>query len=460
MAKERLIIKMAKVSKKAKALASKTKTNKVEEQVKTQDATLAPVEAPKPEEKPQEVVENKETKETPEVKDEKTKKGKKPEVIVPEVVENKKDTAMSISSSIGQIVGSAGGKGDRIDKNHAIEFMGILHKEYLDNPETPEDVKKNLKKQFDVMTAVTLVNYFTQLEGDFQSMGIRINSDMREQAEAVLGDYLGIKVKYIQAEDNSKQLVLGFKEVPEEVRKNAKEDKKVAKLDIPEADPKMSDPEKLKVLRSIFAQQGAGGIGSNLLSGIEWGRRAFSFSMEEKKSVVFANIINKGADATLLAAIKGMVRGKMSSEHSILGAHALLKSWCPSITDKEVAELIQVIVSINAEKKTNDWNEKASPDLKTTYEKELEAVTRNIITANTSKAIDAILKGKEEATLEYEDRKGFITIHPKAIRRTLEAAYGDSENILKDKMEEIAKYYVKPIMRLSSYVDKSAYSEE
>ena len=70
------------------------------------------------------------------------------------------------------------------------------------------------------------------------------------------------------------------------------------------------------------------------------------------------------------------------------------------------------------------------------------------------------MKGKEEATLEYEDRKGFITIHPKAIRRTLEAAYGDSENILKDKMEEIAKYYVKPIMRLSSYVDKSAYSEE
>lgn len=229
MAKERLIIKMAKVSKKAKALASKAKTTKVEEQVKTQDATPAPVEAPKPEEKPQEVVENKETKETPEVKDEKTKKGKKPEVIVPEVVENKKDTAMSISSSIGQIVGSAGGKGDRIDKNHAIEFMGILHKEYLANPETPEEVKKNLKKQFDVMTAVTLVNYFTQLEGDFQSMGIRINSNMREQAEAVLGDYLGIKVKYIQAEDNSKQLVLEFKEVPEEVRKNAKEDKKVTK---------------------------------------------------------------------------------------------------------------------------------------------------------------------------------------------------------------------------------------
>lgn len=460
MAKERLIIKMVKASKKAKALASKTKTNKVEEQVKTQDATPAPVEAPKPEEKPQEVVENKETKETPEVKDEKTKKGKKPEVIVPEVVENKKDTAMSISSSIGQIVGSAGGKGDRIDKNHAIEFMGILHKEYLANPETPEEVKKNLKKQFDVMTAVTLVNYFTQLEGDFQSMGIRINSNMREQAEAVLGDYLGIKVKYIQAEDNSKQLVLEFKEVPEEVKKNAKEDAKVANIEIPEADPKMPEKQKFDTLRAIFSQQKAGGIGNNLLRGIEWGRKAFSFAMEERKSVVFANLISKGVSSTLITAIKGMVRGKMDSEHSILGAHSLLKCWCPSLSDAEVAELIHVIISINAEEKADKWNEKAGPDLKTTYEKELSAITRNIITANTSKAIDTILKGESDATLEYEDRKGFITIHPAAIRKTLTAAYGDSESILRDKINEIVKYYAKPIMRLSSYVDKSAYSEE
>lgn len=56
-----------------------------------------------------------------------------------------------------------------------------------------------MKRQFDVMTSVALVQYFTQLEGDFQTMGVRINAEMREQAERVLGEYLGIKVKYMQA---------------------------------------------------------------------------------------------------------------------------------------------------------------------------------------------------------------------------------------------------------------------
>lgn len=89
-----------------------------------------------------------------------------------------------------------------------------------------------MKRQFDVMTSVALVQYFTQLEGDFQTMGVRINAEMREQAERVLGEYLGIKVKYMQANDNSRQLVLEFKEVPEEVKENARKDAAAAKEEI------------------------------------------------------------------------------------------------------------------------------------------------------------------------------------------------------------------------------------
>lgn len=61
---------MAKVSKKAEKLAKKNKA-KVEEPSKTQDTVATTVEAPKPDEKPAEVVENKETKDKPQVKDEK-----------------------------------------------------------------------------------------------------------------------------------------------------------------------------------------------------------------------------------------------------------------------------------------------------------------------------------------------------------------------------------------------------
>lgn len=445
---------MAKVSKKAEKLAKKNKA-KVEEPSKTQDTVATTVEAPKPDEKPAEVVENKETKDKPQVKDEKTKT--EGEVIVPEVVKPE-SVAITTSTSLGGMLGSDGSK-DRIDKNHAIELMGIIRNEYLTNPETPEKVKKAMKRQFDVMTSVALVQYFTQLEGDFQTMGVRINAEMREQAERVLGEYLGIKVKYMQANDNSRQLVLEFKEVPEEVKENARKDAAAAKEEIPEPDPNMPAADKLKALRTIFSQKE--GIGKNFLQGIEWGRKAFSFSKEEKKAVVLANLIKSGADATLLTCIKGMVGGKLNTEHSILGAHALLKGWCPSVSDAEIAELIQVIVSINSEKKLKEWNERVGDNLKTTLEKELSAVTLNILTANADKAIDAILKGKDdEVTVMNADQNGFITIHPSAIYKTLVSTYGDSPNILKDKVAELVKYYAKPIARFADYVDKSAYSDK
>lgn len=445
---------MAKVSKEARKLAKKNKA-KVEEPVKTQDTTVIATEAPKPEEESVEKVENNETKTKPQVKNKKTKT--EGEVIVPEVVKPE-SVAITTSTSLGGILNSDSSK-DRIDKNHAIELMGIIRSEYLANPETPEKVKKAMKQQFDVMTSVALVQYFTQLEGDFQTMGVRINAEMREQAERVLGEYLGIKVKYMQANDNSRQLVLEFKEVPEEVKVNAKKDAAAAKEEIPEPDPKMPVADKLKALRTIFSQKE--GIGKNFLQGIEWGRKAFSFSKEEKKAVVFANLVNNGADATLLTCLKGMVGGKLNAEHSILGAHALLKCWCPSVSDAEIAELIQVIVSINSEKKLKDWNEKAGDSLKTTLEKELNAVTLNILTANTDKAIDAILKGEEnEVTIMNANQNGFVTIHPSAIYKTLVSTYGDSPNILKDKVAELVKYYTKPIMRFANYVDKSAYSDK
>lgn len=457
---------MTKASKKAKAtLAEKTaKNKKVEEPVKTQEVeNPTPVEAPKPaEEKPQSK-EEPQTKDKP-AKDEKTKKGKKQEetVIIPEEVGNKENTAVTLSSSLGGILSEAGGNNnDRIDKNHAIEFMSILHKEYLSNPDMPKEKKAVLKKQFDVMTAVTLVNYFTQLEGDFKTMGIRINPEMREQAETVLSQYLGIQIKYVQANDNSRQLVLEFKEVPAEVKNNAKKDAAAAKVEIPEPDPKMEKESKLKALRTIFSQVGAGGIGSNLLQGIEWGRKAFSFPNEEKKAVVLANLLSEGAEATLLTAVKGMVRGKWNTDHSILGAHALLKNWCPSLSDEEVSEIIQVLTSVNTEKRANDWNEHCTDSSrKVTIEDELKATFLGITTGNSSAAISAILKGEEEATVKHEGKESFITIHPKSIRAMLVATYGDSESILKDKIEEIAKYYVRPLFRLKDYADKSAYSDK
>lgn len=452
---------MAKNNKNAIKTAKK-QTKTAEEKVKTQAAEAA-VEAPKAEE-------TKVEEPTPTPVEEKKEEITSPngEVIDPEVVEETsteepKHTTPVVNApkvtSLGAALSSAGGSTDRIDKNHAIDLAKMVYQEYVNNPDTPSSIRQTAKKQFDVMTGVALLQYFTQLEEDFENLGVRIKPHMREQAENVLTNYLGVKVKTTAQDDG--QLLLQFEEIPTETRKTAAQDNKAKEKPIPEPSPELPEKEKLEALRTIFAQTNKGGIGGNLLSGIEWARKAFSFAAEEKKSVIFANILRKGTEATMINCLRGMVNGKMGAEHSILGAHALLKAWCPTLSEQEVAELTAVLMSAASKKKVDDWNEKASPSQgKPTYDEELTVVNRQILAANAGNVIDAILKGNvEDVAVKVPDSQLDMIVHPNSIRKTLIAAYGDSENILKDKLKELVQYYAKPIMRLSSYVDKSAYAE-
>ena len=452
---------MAKNNKNAIKTAKK-QTKTVEEKVKTQAAEAA-VEAPKAEE-------TKVEEPTPAPVEEKKEEIASPngEVINPEVVEEAKVEKpkpatqvvnTSKATSLGVALSSAGGSTDRIDKNHAIDLAKMVYQEYVNNPDTPSSIRQTAKKQFDVMTGVALLQYFTQLEEDFENLGVRIKPHMREQAENVLTNYLGVKVKTTAQDDG--QLLLQFEEIPTETRKTAAQDNKAKEKPIPEPSPELPEKEKLEALRTIFAQTNKGGIGGNLLSGIEWARKAFSFAAEEKKSVIFANILHKGTEATMINCLRGMVNGKMGAEHSILGAHALLKAWCPTLSEQEVAELTAVLMSAASKKKVDDWNEKGgSSHGKPTYDGELTVVNRQILAANAGNVIDAILKGNiEDVAVKVPDSQLDMIVHPNSIRKTLIAAYGDSENILKDKLKELVQYYVKPIMRLSSYVDKSAYAE-
>lgn len=457
---------MAKNSKNAIKTAKK-QTKTVEEKVKTQAAEAA-VEAPKAEET--KVEEAKVEEPTPAPTEEKKEEIASPngEVINPEVVEEAKVEKpkpatqivnTSKATSLGAALSSAGGSTDRIDKNHAIDLAKMVYQEYVNNPDTPSSIRQTAKKQFDVMTGVALLQYFTQLEEDFENLGVRIKPHMREQAENVLTNYLGVKVKTTAQDDG--QLLLQFEEIPTETRKTAAQDNKAKEKSIPEPSPELPEKEKLEALRTIFAQTNKGGIGGNLLSGIEWARKAFSFAAEEKKSVIFANILHKGTEATMINCLRGMVNGKMGAEHSILGAHALLKAWCPTLSEQEVAELTAVLMSAASKKKVDDWNEKGgSSHGKPTYDGELTVVNRQILAANAGNVIDAILKGNiEDVAVKVPDSQLDMIVHPNSIRKTLIAAYGDSENILKDKLKELVQYYAKPIMRLSSYVDKSAYAE-
>lgn len=386
------------------------------------------------------------------------------EVEVPEVVEETKEekNVPTISGSLGSNLATLGDPKDRLDKNHQVDLMNMIYHRYVSNPTTDNNIGKLAAAQFDAMAIISMVQYNAQVAEDFQKLGIATTMKMAPAIEQAAMELLGVKMTRLPSPNDPKQLILQFEEIPQDIRKNAIKDVKAAETPVPEPNPELPDKEKIEALRNIFGQKINGGIGGNLLKGIEWGRKAFSFPEDEKKSVVLANLISKGVDSTMLNGLRNMISGKIHAEHSILGAHALLKSWCRSTPDEEVAEIAQVLTSSMIERKIQDWNERAGKGstLAANIDNEFTLINRDILAANAGKIIDAILAGKDDAVADYPDKVGALTVHPSNIRKTFVAAYGDSESILKDKLNEVVKYYATPILRLSAYADKSAYSKK
>lgn len=393
---------------------------------------------------------------TPEAPVDPPVKPKNEEPIEPEVVEpekpKKEDTPIpSISAGLSKLA-----NGDRVDHNHAIDLMKMVHEGFVTNPATPPELGKVMKRQFDAMTLVELMYYNSQLENDFQQLGISVNKDQFVMIEQAAREMFGITLKGLPSTKDPKQLVINFSEsVPTPVKEQIKKDIQAAKEEIPEPDIKLPEEVKLKALRTIFSQIG-GGIGNNLKKGLDWGRIAFGFSDNERKAVVLAKLLSNDFRTTLTNGLSGMVKGKLIHDHSVIGAHAVLHQWLPTYSDQEIAEIVQVCLSYKEEASYKDYKEKAGG--KTDLDSSLSLISRDMITGCSSAVIDAILNKKEQTVVDYADKAGKIAVNTMSIRKSLISSYGDSENLLKDKLKEIAKYYVKPIMRLSKYIDKSAYS--
>lgn len=467
------IIKMVKNKRTVKEVLADKKTTKATTKpaVETKEKTPA-VEAPK-EEKKEEKPAATEAPKAEETKKDKTPKkeesSKKPEVIIPEEVkleekkpDKPKEEAMTGDLSVSRGLYKAAG-GARMDPNHAVDLMKMIREDYVTNPDASKETPQlaiAMTNQYGMMKLLAIMQYNAQVEEDLQTLGVKATLPQFQEIEALAKQTLGIQLKALPIPGNDKQLIIDFanSNIPADVKADAKKDAKAAKEEIPEPDANMPEADKLAALRTIFSQHN--GIGNNLTIAIEWARKAFSFEATERKSVILANIVDKGAGSSMINCLRGMTLGKLNAEHSLLGAHAILKTWCPSYEDKEIAEIMQVLSTMAIEKRVNDWNEKAGPDKKSTLEGELAAVHRQILAGSAANVINAILNKKESAITKIKEDSLEIAINTASIRKSLISAYGDSDSLLKDKLNEIVQYYAKPIMRLSNYVDKSAYAEK
>lgn len=452
---------------KKKATAAKKATKPVEKSVKTpkEETTVVknPAEKTAEEVKPIETKPQDE-KTTKTEKTEKPKKGEKEKVIIPEVVDDtKKKEEEKIPTTLSQGLNNLASK-ERMDVNRQIDLMKMIREDHIANPDTKKaapELYEAMTNQYNVMKFMAILQYNAQLGQDLKTLGVVVSNRHFEELQTIAMETLGITLKGLPNLNDPKQTVIDFdkSDIPEEVKKQADKEAKEADEPIPDPDPKMSEEQKIKTLGMIFSRTKSGGLGSNLITGIEWARKSYSFKEDEKKAVILANIFSKEIKSNLLNGVCNMVAGKFNREHSILGAHGLMKSWCKEgLTDSEIAELMYVIMSKVREDKIDNFN-RTNPSMQSTVEKELELASREWINTCTEPVIQAILEGKESTIVKLGENTLDINVDTASIRKTLISGYGDSNSILKSKLNEILKYYVSPIVRLSKYVDKSAYSK-
>ena len=403
-----------------------------------------------------------------EPKKEVKKETKKEKVIIPEEVKpeeqkpvvKKQDASVTIAQGLAKLANH-----ERIDENHQIDFFNLMHRAYLDNPNAtiPEEHKAAMQEVFDGgMLQLSLV-LAAQLEEEGKVLaGITVNKEMYPAIKKLFLERYGVETKALPGKSDT-QLVIDFTEIPTEVKKAAAADANaLKKVEIPEPDPALSEEDKLDAIRGILSRSNASEgtnvpcrMATNVKDAIDWARQAFSITSEDPQ-VTLATMYQKFNDAKTLC-LTGFMRktwGSTTVNRNPFITHALIrKDFEGMYDDKQVAELVKVMIAAHAESDENPEN-------------------INIINAITNGMDDKMIKkilNKEEmipfAVKGLTDDKKGNGVPGAKVYSVLSSMYGftglgDETKRMKDKLNEIKKLYSGSIGRLAFYADESAYSKK
>lgn len=433
-------------------------------ETKKEEAPAAPAPAPQVE-KPAEVKKPEvKTPDKPAAKKEEIKKPapKAPAIPTKKVEEIKKpeeDAAAPIAPVYSRLH-EASGK-TRFSHADALKLGEMFKEEFVTNPNATEEQKQFGQSQYQAMVATEMFFYVAQISADFQSAGILVNPKQFVALEAQVRDLYGITLKGLPFEGNSQQLLIKFEDgdIPAQVMEEAKAAVKArAEVpEIPEPNTAMEDVEKMKVISAIAAQKN--GPGNNLYNVLEWSRKAFGLTdASPAQTLAFLFDKYKGNDPSLLSSLTNAMNGKLFSENAITSPHALLKGWASKFDDKVVADLVKVFISRATEKRVYEHNLRM-PDKQVDITNEFVLMARRIKMSLTPDVAAGILAKNVETPAKDEEGKTEKFINGDKCFKSLVGAYGDSESIIKEKITEIVGYYTKPLGRLSTYIDKSAYAD-
>lgn len=425
--------------------------------IEYQKKNAVKVEETKPEEKP-----------APKAEEKKPKK-EKDKVIIPEEVHDeekkpiakKQDASMTITQGLAKLANH-----ERIDENHQVDFLNLMYRAYLDNPNAtiPEEHKAAMREVFDGgMLQLSLI-LAAQLEEEGKTLaGIEVQKEMYPAIKKLFLERYGVETKALPSKTNDSQLVIDFTEVPAEVKKAAKADAQALKKpEIPEPDPALSEEDKLDAIRGILSRSNASEgtvvpcrMATNVKDAIDWARQAFSITSEDPQ-VTLATMYQKFNDAKTLC-LTGFMRktwGSTTVNRNPFITHALVRKDFEGMYDeKQVAELVKVMMAAHVEAE----NPKDGTD-----------VLNSIISGMDDKVIKKILNKEELIPLAIKgltDDKKNNGVPGAKVYATIANMYGftglgNEAKLMKDKLNELKGLYKGSIGRLAFYADESAYSKK
>lgn len=354
--------------------------------------------------------------------------------------------------------------GDRIDANSSIRLMGMMKERWIDNPDTPAQLKEITSQQFDVMALYSIIHWNIQTSTELGEAGLNVNKEMFDKIAEGLATYFGITVKSIPNKTDASQLQLKFK-TPEEVKEEVENVEKIRKentsTELPVYQEGKKDEEVIKDLQIILAAKN--GMGPNLENAIVYARKAFKMEKDEPAKIICTILGKLPQENLLLNGYGRMVYGSLTVNSNPFMCHSLVHKFLPKFNNKEIANVCRLFFSLGAQLNLDSINKKCDPKMEAT---EYLAPWNDLIKVFTDKTVNEIVETLKNKTkvVKLPSVKGLVIDEPldcSKIITTIKQSYGAELNTkqIKQKLSQILNEYQQPFSPLDTYIEKG-YKEE
>lgn len=411
--------------------------------------------AEKPVEKPKDTSEDK-TKTKPKTTTSVKEKIEEVEAEVIEPVVNTKPNKQTIAGSLNSIA-----NGERIDLNHGVELMGMIHKQYVTNPDAPEELRKAMNTQFDAMAFIHLYHWNEQTKNDFKEAGIKVNSEMFDAMSDAVANALGITLVGLPVKEDPKQMKIDFeatmKSAPQEAKEAIEAEKKTKVItEVPKYDSSMTDEQVIENIRAIMSMHtGSNGMGNNLVNAVNFARDAFGLKDAQPAEILAVILSKLDTPHVLVNSFRAMAYGSVQKWETPFVSHvrfmAKLKPY--SYTDKEVADIVRLFLA-DAMESNAKGDEKSLKSTETAYETLFKAYNDKLI----NQMIDCLKDSKKVVNLPKIEGLSMNNkpLDCKGIFQLMKDTYGDlSDKLMKKQLQTIAALYMKPIGTVADYTKLS-----